>query len=90
MQMSNAEARMIEIAGYLEKIEAKMIESRLSEELQSLPSESYPSGPDPLWTPRPGGRDFDLIRTRNPPFHVQIGSKSGLGGGVRRGSGADW
>ena len=36
--------------------------SRLSEELQSLLSRTYPSGPDPLRTPPPGP-DSDLILT---------------------------
>ena len=53
------------------------------EELQSLPSRAYPSGPDPseplppdLIRPR-FWPDCDPIRTRNPPFQVRIWSESG-------------
>ena len=69
------------------------------EELQSLPSRTYLSGPDPLRTPPPGP-DFDLILTRFGPEkadfgsesgqnQVKIRSESGPGGGVRRGSGPE-
>ena len=54
--------------------------SRLSEELQSLPSQTYPSAPDPLRT-SPSRPDSDPILTRFGPeirlFRVRIGSKSG-------------
>ena len=33
------------------------------EDLQGHPGQTYPSGPDPLWTPLPGP-DLDLIWTR--------------------------
>ena len=51
------------------------------EELQSLPSRTYPSAPDPLRTPPPGP-DSDPILTwfwpdSDPKFRVKIRSKSG-------------
>ena len=55
--------------------------SRLSGDPQGHSRWTYPSGPDPLRThlPRP---DLDPILTRKGRFQVQIGSKSGLRGGV--------
>ena len=53
---------------------------------QGHPSQTYPSGPDPLQT-APPGPDLDLIWNRKRRFQVKIRPKSGLGRGVRRGSG---
>ena len=71
--------------------------SRLSEEPQSPPSQTYPPGPLRPPPPRP---DSDLILTRLGPKirlfgsesdqnQVKIGSEPGLGGGGRRGSGPE-
>ena len=69
---------------------------KLLRETQSYrdpPSRTYPTGPDPLWTPlNPSARtwngpDVDPISTWFGPegsFQVQIRSKSGPGEGVRR------
>ena len=46
------------------------------EELQSLPSRTYPSGPDPIRTPPPGP-DPDPILTRFGPEMVDFGSEPG-------------
>ena len=70
------------------------------EELQSLPSRTYPSEPDPSEPPPPPGPNSDPILTRFGPEkadfrsescqnQVKIGSDSGLEGGGRRGSGPE-